>query len=155
MVVEGGDTANRNDWRGNSWDDYEGFDRDGDGVGDTPHELYAYADRLWMDVPPAQFFKGSPMLEVLDFLERLAPFSPPQLLARDERPRVVTLAPLDRDGSGPVSTEASSPLSPASPSSGNDPDRVPDVADDAGPPSGETTGFNALEALRSSLERGE
>lgn len=155
MVVEGGDTANRNDWRGNSWDDYEGFDRDGDGVGDTPHELYAYADRLWMDVPPAQFFKGSPMLEVLDFLERLAPFSPPQLLARDERPRVVTLAPLDRDGSGPASTEASSPLSAASPSSGSDPDLVPDVADDAGPPSGETTGFNALEALRSSLERGE
>ena len=39
--------------------------------GDTPHELYAYADRLWQDQPYAQFFKGSPLLEVLDFLERL------------------------------------------------------------------------------------
>lgn len=88
VLVRGGGSAARNRWHGNSWDDYEGFDRDRDGVGDTPHELYAYADRLWMDVSLAQFFKGSPMLEVLDFLERLAPFSPPQLLLRDEAPRL-------------------------------------------------------------------
>ena len=77
MVVEGGKGASRNLWEGNHWDDYEGFDRNGDGIGDTPYELYAYADRLWMDVPPAQFFKGTPMLEVIDFLERLAPFQCP------------------------------------------------------------------------------
>ena len=38
MVVEGGKGANRNLWEGNYWDDYEGFDRDGDGVGDSPYE---------------------------------------------------------------------------------------------------------------------
>lgn len=86
VVVEGGKTANRNLWEGNYWEDYEGFDRDGDGIGDSPYELYAYADRVWMDVPPAQFFKGSPVLEVLDFLERLAPFSEPDLLVRDPAP---------------------------------------------------------------------
>ena len=37
-------------------------------------------------LPSAQFFKGSPMLEVLDFLERLAPFSPPELVLRDKTP---------------------------------------------------------------------
>ncbi|MGB7550248.1 MAG: hypothetical protein WBM15_01635, partial [Chromatiaceae bacterium] len=58
----------------------------GDGIGDTPYEQYTYADRLWMDLPPAQFFKGSPMLEVIDFLERLAPLSEPKRLARDEKP---------------------------------------------------------------------
>jgi nitrous oxidase accessory protein len=89
VLVRGGGSAARNHWQGNYWDDYAGFDRDGDGVGDTPHELFAYADRLWMDVSLAQFFKGSPMLEVLDFLERLAPFSPPQLLLRDTAPRLV------------------------------------------------------------------
>ena len=31
---------------GNYWDDYEGFDRDRDGIGDTPYEVHAYADRL-------------------------------------------------------------------------------------------------------------
>ncbi len=86
VTVGGGKTAKRNHWKGNYWDDYEGFDRDRDGVGDRPYELYGYADRLWMDVPYAQYFKGSPVLEVLDFLERLAPFSEPDMLLRDEKP---------------------------------------------------------------------
>ncbi len=86
VVVSGGNTANRNLWRGNYWSDYQGFDEDSDRVGDSPYELYAYADRLWKDVPYAQFFKGSPVLEVLDFLERLAPFSKPDLLVRDTTP---------------------------------------------------------------------
>jgi len=88
VAVAGARSASRNDWNGNYWDDYEGFDRDGDGVGDTPHKLYAYADRIWMDVPAARFFKGSPVLEVIDFLERLAPFSEPALVLKDERPQM-------------------------------------------------------------------
>lgn len=88
VVVSGGKTANDNQWRGNYWSDYRGFDRDRDGVGDTPHEIYAYADRIWRDVPFAQFFKGSPLLEALDFLERLVPLSEPLLLVRDPAPRM-------------------------------------------------------------------
>jgi len=86
VVVSSGLTANNNVWEGNHWSDYEGFDEDGDGVGDTPYELYVYADRIWQDVPYAQFFKGSPVLEVMDFLERLAPFTDPHILVRDEKP---------------------------------------------------------------------
>lgn len=77
----------RNFWLGNYWDDYQGFDRNGDAVGDRPHELLAFADQIWMDMPVARFFSNSPVLELLDFLERLAPFSAPNLLARDEKPR--------------------------------------------------------------------
>lgn len=79
-------SARRNEWRENLWDDYQGFDRDGDGIGDEAYEPRVYADRLWMDVPWASFFRGSPVLGVLDFLERLAPFSEPIVLLRDERP---------------------------------------------------------------------
>jgi nitrous oxidase accessory protein len=86
ISVGDGATANRNEWEGNYWDDYEGFDRDHDGIGDTPHELFFYADRIWMDYPSAQFFKGSPILEVIDFLERLAPFTQPTMVLRDARP---------------------------------------------------------------------
>lgn len=46
VVVAGGKTANRNQWQGNYWDDYQGFDRNLDGIGDTPYELYGYADRI-------------------------------------------------------------------------------------------------------------
>ncbi len=88
VSVAGGGTANRNVWKDNYWDDYEGFDQDGDGIGDTPYELYNYADRIWMDVPSARFFQGTPVMAVLDFLERLAPFSEPVLLVRDEHPRM-------------------------------------------------------------------
>ena len=86
VVVSGGKSANRNEWNGNYWDDYEGFDRDNDGIGDTPYMMYAYADQLWQDVPAAQFYKGSAMLELVDFLERLAPFSEPSLLIKEEQP---------------------------------------------------------------------
>ncbi len=79
-------SARNNVWRGNYWDDYQGFDRDRDGQGDRPHELYAYADQLWMAIPYARFFRNAPVMEMLDFLERLAPFSAPVLLLRDQNP---------------------------------------------------------------------
>lgn len=83
----GRDQGDKNKWSGNYFDTYQGFDKDGDGFGDAPHEHYAYADQLWMEVLPARFFKTSPVMELLDFLERLAPFSTPELQARDARPR--------------------------------------------------------------------
>ena len=84
-----GDGDPMNDlWWGNSWDTYEGFDLDGDGFGDRPHELHVWADRIWLETPKATFFRNSPVLELLDFLERLAPFSAPSLVLRDTAPRM-------------------------------------------------------------------
>ena len=77
-----------NIWKGNLWDEYQGFDRNGDGVGDTPHEVYLFADRIWMETPMATFFRNSPVLELLDFLERLAPFSTPHRVLQDPSPRI-------------------------------------------------------------------
>lgn len=88
MASNAGDQQN-DFWQGNYWDDYQGFDRNGDGWGDTPHEIYAYADRIWMDTPAARFFRNSPVLEMLDFLERLAPFSHPTLILQDPKPRIL------------------------------------------------------------------
>ena len=92
LVVRGGGTALASVWRDNVWDAFEGFDRDHDGVGDTPHEIWSWADRLWMDVPDAQLFRGAPALATLDFVERLAPFSQPRLLMRDATPRLSAAA---------------------------------------------------------------
>ncbi len=76
-----------NDWSGNYWDNYEGFDLDEDGYGDTPYELHAWSDRLWVDMPPTQFFRGTPILEAYDFLEKLTRFSDPKIMLRDSRPK--------------------------------------------------------------------
>lgn len=86
-IIGNGDPMN-DTWWGNYWDDYQGFDRDGDGFGDTPYDYYVYADRIWMDTPMAKFFRDAPVLELLDFLERLAPFSSPNLILRDPAPRM-------------------------------------------------------------------
>ena len=87
VVQMGRGVADKNQWEGNYFADYQGFDRNGDGIGDTPFELYSYADQIWIETPTAQFFKTSPVLELLDFLERLAPFSSPELQLRDLVPR--------------------------------------------------------------------
>ena len=93
QVAYGGHGDNNNSpknvWSGNYWDDYQGFDRNADGIGDKTHELYAYADQIWMEMPVARFFRSSPVMELLDFLERLAPFSTPDLILRDEKPRFI------------------------------------------------------------------
>lgn len=77
-----------NNWKHNYWDRYEGFDKNHDGYGDTPYELYSWSDRLWVDVPMTQFFRGTPMLEIIDFMERLASFSEPVIMLRDEAPQL-------------------------------------------------------------------
>ncbi|HSG22348.1 MAG TPA: nitrous oxide reductase family maturation protein NosD [Azonexus sp.] len=86
-----GDNNNspKNTWAGNYWDDYQGFDRNSDDVGDLAHDLYSYTDQIWIELPIARFFRNSPVMELLDFLERLAPFSTPDLILRDEKPRFV------------------------------------------------------------------
>lgn len=128
------ESAARAEWHGNYWDDYEGFDRNRDGTGDTPHALKVYADRLWMDIPNATFFKGSPALSALDFVERLAPFTEPLLLLKDSAPR------MSRDfkpSSTPVAAVPRKPAEPVRPpGTGGEPD---DADGDAAASEAETT----------------
>jgi len=88
VAVSAAGVGEANEWRGNAWSDYQGFDRDGNGIGDTPHEVWLYTDRIWMETPRAKFFANSPALELLDLLERLAPFASPALILRDPAPRM-------------------------------------------------------------------
>lgn len=88
VFVSAPGVGSANVWEGNYWSDYQGFDRDGDGIGDTPHENWLYADRIWMEMPQTMFFRNAPVLEMLDFLERLAPFSLPSLILRDPAPKM-------------------------------------------------------------------
>lgn len=77
-----------NDITGNYWDNYIGFDRDGDNIGDTPHKVYQYADQMWVYNPDVKFFYGSPVISLLNFLAKLAPFTKPLYLFEDDKPKV-------------------------------------------------------------------
>ncbi len=78
----------QNKWDGNYWDDYQGFDKNGDGVGDTPYNLYYYADKMWLLNPNVKFFYGSPVISILNFLAKLAPISEPVKLLTDPHPKM-------------------------------------------------------------------
>jgi nitrous oxidase accessory protein len=86
QVIAQGKTANGNRWRNNYFDDYQGFDMDDDNIGDTPYELYTYVEHLWDFDEDMKYFYGAPVLVILDFLERLAPFSKPKFILRDKTP---------------------------------------------------------------------
>jgi nitrous oxidase accessory protein len=73
---------------GNYWDNYQGFDKNKDNIGDTPHKVYQYADQLWVYNPSVKFFYGSPVISLLNFLSKLAPFSKPLFLMEDTKPIV-------------------------------------------------------------------
>jgi nitrous oxidase accessory protein len=88
IAVSAPGSALGNDWRGNVWQNYQGFDLDGDGIGDRPHEIYLYSDRIWMDRPMTKFFRSSPAMEMIDFIERLAPFDKPYLILQDPAPKM-------------------------------------------------------------------
>lgn len=88
VAISAPGAGSANLWSDNQWDDYQGFDRDRNQIGDTPHDVMLCADRIWMETPQAGFFRNTPAFELLDFLERLAPFSSPHRVLQDARPRM-------------------------------------------------------------------
>lgn len=85
---------NENEWLGNYWDDYEGFDVDKDGIGDTPYKNFYYADKMWLYNPSVKFFYGSPVISIINFLAKLAPFSEPVNMFEDKSPSKVPIGAL-------------------------------------------------------------
>jgi len=75
-------------WDGNYFDDYVGYDLDGDGIGDLPYELRSLSGELVGRYPNLAFFRGSPSLELTDAVTRLVPLLQPPTLLRDARPRM-------------------------------------------------------------------
>ncbi|MFK5937100.1 MAG: nitrous oxide reductase family maturation protein NosD [Sulfurimonas sp.] len=70
----------------NYWDRYTGFDNNKDNIGDTPHQVYQYSDQLWQYNNKVKFYYGSPIMSLLNFLSRLAPFIEPKLIFEDKKP---------------------------------------------------------------------
>lgn len=84
-----GSKIDKNEWVNNYYDDYEGFDRNKDKIGDLPYQNYSYLDTLWQHQPSLRFFYASSVMSVLNFIMKLAPFSEPELLITDLAPRVL------------------------------------------------------------------
>lgn len=72
------------DGRGNYWSDYRGFDLDGDGVGDLPHEVGGAFESLVDREPLLRLFLYSPIQQAVDFAARAFPLfeAPPKAVDR-------------------------------------------------------------------------
>lgn len=86
--VEGRGDARAAEWRGNVYQDYRGYDLDGDGVGDLPYELRSLSGQLVGRVPPLAFFEGTAAMTVVEWLGRLVPLLRPSVLLVDPQPRL-------------------------------------------------------------------
>ncbi|HBZ69159.1 MAG TPA: nitrous oxide reductase family maturation protein NosD [Deltaproteobacteria bacterium] len=88
VLVEGGGDALGVTWRGNYFDDYAGYDLDGDGVGDLPYEYRSLANELTARVPALAFFRGTPALGLVETIGRIVPLFEPRLILVDPAPRI-------------------------------------------------------------------
>ena len=86
--VDGHGDATRVTWRGNWFEDYAGFDLDGDGTGDVPHEPRSLASQLTSSREDFRFFRGTPALGLLDVVSRVLPVLTPKVLFSDPAPRL-------------------------------------------------------------------
>ena len=91
VEVDGHGDARRAEWRGNAFDDYAGYDLDGDGIGDVPYELRSLAADLVAARPALAFYRGTPALGLAEAIGRIVPLLAPRLVLVDPAPRMAPL----------------------------------------------------------------
>jgi nitrous oxidase accessory protein len=87
VSLEGRGDAQAAEWRGNWWDDYVGYDLDGDGVGDVPYQVRSLANEWIGRFPALAFFRGTAALAAVEWLGRALPLFQPTVLLVDPAPR--------------------------------------------------------------------
>jgi nitrous oxidase accessory protein len=88
VTVAGGGDAREASWRGNYYDDYAGYDLDGDGVGDLPYELRSFTGALMAREPALLFFRGSLAIWLIERIGHAVPLFPARTLLVDALPRM-------------------------------------------------------------------
>ncbi len=92
-VVEGGGDALGTIFAGNHWTDYEGYDLDGDGIGDVPFELREVDGGLTDAHPQVRFFQGTGALDLFDAVARAVPVLSSRSVLVDKTPSMTAPRP--------------------------------------------------------------
>ncbi|MGD9934852.1 MAG: nitrous oxide reductase family maturation protein NosD [Dehalococcoidia bacterium] len=103
-----GNIGQKNRWsedgRGNYWDDYQGYDADGDGVGDLPYRYAGAYDALVKKNEALRAYDYTPARMALDLAARWFPVYRPEARAVDAHPLMSPTMKLGRssDGTSPL-----------------------------------------------------
>ncbi len=92
VQVDGRGDARQAVWRGNEFDDYAGYDLDGDGTGDVAYELRSLASELVAEAPALAFYRGTPAFALVEAIGRSVPIFEPRLVLSDPEPRMNRVA---------------------------------------------------------------
>jgi nitrous oxidase accessory protein len=105
-------TANRwsVDGRGNYWDQYQGYDQDGDGIGDIPYRYEQVMNEMLRRTPLARAFIYTPASQALERAARLFPLYSPAPLLVDEHPVMRMLGEGCWEGAGAKPGESAGEL---------------------------------------------
>lgn len=80
-------SVNHNDYSGNYWSDYTGYDLDRDGTGDVPYKPVKLFSYMTSQVPQAIILLRSPFVDLVNFAEKVMPSITPATL-EDLRPHM-------------------------------------------------------------------
>ena len=86
IQIYGGGVATQIQWKQNHFDEYKGYDMDGDGIGDIAYEFRRLSGDLMAKYPLLAFFRGTVAFFLIDLVGQVLPLFTPQLLLRDETP---------------------------------------------------------------------
>lgn len=84
-------STNHNNYDGNFWSDYTGYDLDRDGTGDVPYKPVKLFSLVTANVPTSIILLRSPFVGLLNFAEKVMPAITPQTL-EDKSPRMHQIA---------------------------------------------------------------
>ena len=92
VQVDGRGDAREASWRGNEFDDYAGYDFDGDGIGDVAYELRSLTSDWVAETAALAFFRGTPAFALVEAIGRIVPLFEPRLVLADPQPRMARAA---------------------------------------------------------------
>jgi len=89
--VDGRGDAMSVEWSKNHFDDYQGYDLNGDGFGDIAYELRSLSGELTGKYPDLALFRGTSTLALLDVAGHILPLFRPHTVLMDNNPRMTPL----------------------------------------------------------------